>query len=151
MNLIKLDVSDPRESTDYFIITCTGTKAAEKLSARDALVNDMREGWADAVCHYIIERDGKVTQMKKLTSKSPCVFLDNPAFAKTERAVLIKLVGGKGIDGKPANNFTKDQRRELLDLLIELHETYPPAKIVTIQDIDKRCKKPCKLDVKSFG
>lgn len=101
-----------RKETRYLIIHCAATRANQNVTFADIKRWHTQErGFIDIGYHWVIERDGKITQGRPLESWG--------AHCKGQngKSIGVCLVGGLDDNNKPENNFTRIQMR-MLKLLI---------------------------------
>lgn len=125
------------------VIHCTATRPnwwAGKSAKQKT--NEIRRwhvedrGWSDIGYHYLIDRDGTVTEGRSLDRTG--------AHAKghNKGSVGISLFGGHGgnVADKFEDNFTEDQNRALRDLIDKLKSDHPITKIIGHNEVaNKAC------------
>ena len=115
----------PRTDTNYLVIHCSDTYADQGVTADDIRrwhIGD--NGWSDIGYHWVIERDGKIKHGRHSQAQGAHVLGHN------HESIGICLIGGKGADGGPVDNFTAQQWL-ILEMLIEvLQLRYPQAEVV---------------------
>ena len=115
----------PRTDTNYLVIHCSDTYADQGVTADDIRrwhVDD--NGWSDIGYHWVIERDGQIKRGRHAQSQGAHVRGHN------HESIGICLIGGKGNDGGPVDNYTAQQWL-ILEMLIEvLRLRYPQAAVV---------------------
>lgn len=133
-----------RTSTEYIVVHCSDSKAGQ--THVDVKVIDQwhrQRGWLMVGYHYVITRLGVLQTGRKLDVAGAHVAGHN------HHSVGICLVGGRGDNEKPQDNFTPDQFNILHALLKDLRALYPKAKIVGHWELDP--KKACPVfDIKKF-
>lgn len=112
-----------RTRTDWLVVHCSATRAAQDIGATDIRRWHLGRGWADIGYHYVIRRDGGIETGRPEDSAGAHV----KGFNST--SVGICLVGGLNTDGKPENNFTPAQFSSLAKLLGQLKRRYPKAHV----------------------
>lgn len=123
----------------YLAVHCAFTKESQDIGAKEIRDWHVRgNGWSDIGYHYVIRRNGTVEPGRKLNVVGAHVQGFNWC------SVGICLAGGMSADGKPVENFTKEQMAALYDLLCELKKKFPDAKIQGHRDFPKVSKAcPC--------
>jgi hypothetical protein len=115
-----------RERTDHIVVWTTESTSLEDLGPRDLDVQDRKNGFFQAIHHYLIRRCGTV-----VPGRDP----EGPAMGLRGRSgvsVLVRIVGGVE-DGVPFPNFTRAQRLSLRDLLDRLEKEYPTAVVECVE------------------
>lgn len=132
-------------AVDYLVVHCAATKASLDIGAADIKAWHRKQGWLDIGYHYVIRRSGAVEAGRPE---------DRPgAHARgfNHVSIGICLAGGVGEDGKtPENNFTDAQFAALRQLLNDLIQRYPHAKIVGHRDLPNVNKACPSFDVKEW-
>ena len=119
----------------YIVVHCTA-------STPDATVEDIRRYWKEQLkwknpgYHYLILRDGEVVKLQEEDK------IANGASGYNKIAIHIAYIGGITKSGTPIDNRTQMQKHAMFDLLVELSEKYPHAKIVGHRDLPN-VKKAC--------
>ncbi len=119
----------------YIVVHCTA-------SSPEATVEDIKRywkeqlGWNNPGYHYIILRDGEVVKLQDENK------IANGAAGYNKISIHLSYIGGIDKSGKPADNRTQLQKHAMFDLLVELTERYPGAKIVGHRDLPG-VKKAC--------
>lgn len=130
-----------RKSTKYLVIHCSATRAIQaEIDANTIRKWHKGQGWADIGYHFVIKRDGTLESGRPLDQVGAHVANHN------SYSVGICLVGGlaNAAPFKPENNFTKMQWITLRQLLKELLQKYPDAKVLGHRDFPKVAKVcPC--------
>lgn len=106
-----------RTETKYIILIPTKTKPEEDLGFADIDRRDRNKGAAMCGCHYIIKRDGMVETGRELDTRG------HRRRTYNDTAVYVDLVGKE-------DNFTQAQMEVLPDIVNELEDLYPRAKIL---------------------
>ena len=143
------------EELKYLIIHCTDTKAAQKVTA-----DDIRRwhtdpppagfGWKRVGYSDMIRRDGKVENLVPYDEDDYVQpgELTNGARGYNGCSRHVVLVGGRGNNGLPRNNFTPRQLVALKHYIAEFKRNHPGCKVIGHNEIaPKAC--PC-LDVRQF-
>lgn len=132
-------------AVDYLVVHCAATRASMDIGAAEIKAWHRKQGWLDIGYHHVIRRNGAV---------EPGRPEDRPgAHARgfNHVSIGICLAGGVGEDGKtPENNFTDAQFAALRQLLNDLIQRYPHAKIVGHRDLPNVNKACPSFDVKEW-
>lgn len=128
---------------NYIAIHCTATKPETPI---DAILNYWKNilKWKSPGYHYIIEADGRVTQLLSIEN------ISNGVQGYNSITINIAYVGGIGEDGRSKDTRTTSQMLSMLKLVKELKITYPNAIVQGHRDfpnVKKDC--PC-FDAKSW-
>ena len=128
---------------DTIIIHCTATrpnflqgKSAKQKTAEVRRWHVSDRGWSDIGYHYLIDRDGTVTEGRPLDRTG--------AHAKNHNtgSVGISLFGGHGgnVADQFEDNFTEDQDRALRELMDRLKAEHPIVKTIGHNEVaNKAC------------
>ena len=128
---------------DTIIIHCTATrpnflqgKSAKQKTAEVRRWHVSDRGWSDIGYHYLIDRDGTVTEGRPLERTG--------AHAKGHNtgSVGISLFGGRGgnVSDQFEDNFTEDQDLALRELIAKLKADHPITKIIGHNEVaNKAC------------
>ena len=111
-------------------VHCTAT--SQSISIRRIQQSWRNMGWKSPGFHYIIEADGRITQ---LLDESRCA---NGVKGYNANSIHVAYIGGiEHISGKwkPVDTRTDAQKASLISLLRELRRRYPDAKILGHRDI----------------
>ena len=125
---------EERKSTDFLIIHCAATKPSMDIGLNEIRKWHQDLGWRDVGYHYIIRRNGEVELGRSI--------LDTGSHARgyNHRSIGLCMVGGMADDNSAENNFTDQQWTALLDLVQQLKNNYPDAKIIGHNEISaKEC------------
>lgn len=132
------------DKVKYIAIHCSASQAKANLTVDDIRKMHLKRGMKDIGYHYVITRDGKVQQGRRLDQVGAHVMGFNSV------SLGICMVGGIDSKGKGEDNFTVDQYVALAELLIELKKTYPKAIVQGHRDFPNVAKEcPC-FDVKRW-
>jgi hypothetical protein len=126
---------------DTIVIHCTATrpnwwagKSAKQKTAEIRRWHVEDRGWSDIGYHYLIDRDGTVTEGRSLERTG--------AHAKNHNtgSVGITLFGGHGgnASDKFDDNFTEDQDRALRELIDNLKADHPITKIIGHNEVSNK-------------
>ena len=128
---------------DTIIVHCTATrpewwasKSAKQKTAEVRRWHVADRGWSDIGYHYLIDRDGTVTEGRPLDRTG--------AHAKNHNtgSVGISLFGGHGGNATDQfdDNFTEDQDRALRELIAKLKADHSITKIMGHHEVaNKAC------------
>lgn len=132
-----------RSRTDYIVVHAADTYERMDIGVREIRQWHKANGWLDVGYHFIIRRDGTVEEGRAHDQ------IGSHVRGKNSTSVGICLVGGKGDDNKPVNNFTDAQFAALEIVLTRMQNEYTQAKIVGHKDLDSGKACPC-FDVASW-
>jgi N-acetyl-anhydromuramyl-L-alanine amidase AmpD len=119
-----------RPRTDFIVVHCAATKPTMDIGVREIRQWHVGQGWLDVGYHFVIRRNGTVEDGR------PHDVIGSHVKDYNSRALGICLVGGINAEGKPENNFTKEQFDSLHLLLIATKRQYPEANIVGHRELD---------------
>lgn len=134
-----------RAKTDYIVVHCAATKPSQDIGLAEIDRWHRAQGWNGAGYHFVIRRDG-TTEFGR-----PENTIGAHVEGYNSTSVGICMVGGIAeADGKPEDNFTKEQMLTLLVLLKGLQKVYPKAIVQGHRDFPG-VKKACpSFDVKKW-
>jgi N-acetylmuramoyl-L-alanine amidase len=112
-----------RPFTNFFAIHCSDTKANMDIGEKEIRAWHIERGWSDIGYNVTIRRNGRVEIGRPLEHIGAHVKGHN------SDSLGICLVGGKGHDGKPQDNFTPQQWESLELTLKWLRLAWPSASI----------------------
>lgn len=118
-----------RPTTDMIVLCDSDSPPDQNLDLKALDTRDRRRGYFSCVHHFIIRRDGEIEHGHRP--------YDEPAMGlgKYNRSsVSVCLVGGRG----DADAFTRPQLAALKDLLAELQDEYPDARVTYHHEIDAK-------------
>jgi N-acetylmuramoyl-L-alanine amidase len=108
-------------------VHCTASRQSWSV---DALLKEFRaKGWHYPGYHWVVTADGKRTQL--MTEDLP----SNGVKGHNFDSVNVAYMGGISRTGKAIDNRTDEQKAGLRQLLKELRQRYPDAKIMGHRDI----------------
>jgi len=117
------------ENVSYLVVHPSDSTIREDLTTEDIKLRRESEGYPDIGYHFVITRDG-VTH--------DGVYL-NEAGTHTaqydDKAIGILIIGGRTTRGKPSDNYTKEQKASLKELLEELLAVYSNSEAVGIGEL----------------
>lgn len=130
---------------DEIIVHCSATPRGRAVTAKDIDRWHRERGFRCIGYHYVIGIDGKIER-----GRDEC---ETGAHCKghNARSIGVCYVGGLSRDGKVAHDTRSDEQRvALTELIAELKERYPEAKVYGHRDFaNKEC--PCFDARKEFG
>lgn len=106
------------------IVHCTATPAGKDYTVADIRRWHLQRGFSDIGYHYVVYRDGTVHEGRSVDiAGAHCE-------GHNTHSIGVCYVGGVQRNGKtPSDTRTNAQRAAMLNLLFELREAYPNAKI----------------------
>lgn len=145
-----------RKETKYIVVHCSDTKASQDIGAAEikswhTSPPPAGRGWSDIGYALVIRRSG-AAEAGRDADHDGDTFDDIGAHVAgyNAKAVGVCMVGGKGSDGKPQNNFTKEQFATLARVVRQLKQRFPQAEVVGHRDIPGVAKDcPC-FDVRAW-
>ena len=125
------------DEVKYLILHCSATRCdrdyTEEMLLRDHLARHFRGiGY-----HFYIRKDGRKSQHRMLLEVGAHCIPYNRC------SIGICYEGGLDKDGNPANTMTPQQKERITDLLINLHQVFPKARIVGHRDLPGTIPKEC--------
>lgn len=121
----------------YLVLHCSASRCNQDYSVELLRRDHKARGFYDIGYHFYIRKDGKKTQHRMLLEVGAHCIPYNRC------SIGICYEGGLDEDGKPANTLTKEQEERITDLLINLHNLFPKAKIVGHRDLPGASPKEC--------
>lgn len=121
------------------------TASSLNASVQSILAEFRRKGWHYPGYHYLIDKEGKTTQILHED------YVSNGVKGYNSTSINIAWIGG--IDKQHPNgidNRTDAQKAELRRVLTELHKKYPNAKIMGHRDISPDKNHNGKIDPSEF-
>ena len=123
-----------RKTTEYLIIHCTATKPSMDVDIKTIDRWHRERGFLSAGYNFHIKRDG--------TKEVGRGLMEAGAHAKgyNHKSIGIAMAGGSAeIDATiPENNFTPEQWATLYNLIVDLKESFPDAKIIGHNEISSK-------------
>lgn len=118
------------KKVDYLVVHCSATAEGRPFRANDLRRWHVRgNGWEDIGYHFVIGLDGRIERGR------PTYFQGAHCKGLNSCSLGICYVGGLAADGKtPKDTRTPEQRAALFNLLRELKQDYPNARIVGHRD-----------------
>lgn len=119
-----------RKSTNKLIVHCADTYAHMDIGAREINNWHIDRGWSGIGYHFVVRRDGTVENGRAINQVG--------AHCKgfNSESIGICLVGGRGDQGQPEDNFTESQMETLGFLIDSLEGDYPDADVFGHNDLN---------------
>lgn len=127
----------------YIVLHCTATHGNVKVKS---ILNywKKRLGWKNPGYHFIIQTDGKVTQLQ------PIELPTNGVRGYNKESIHVSYIGGVDKDGRSKDTRTKAQRDSMTAEVKKLNRQFPTAEIKGHRDFPK-VKKSCpSFEVKDY-
>jgi N-acetylmuramoyl-L-alanine amidase len=126
---------DINRDIKYIVIHCTATSQNTKI---ENIVKYWKYvmGWEYAGYHYIIEPNGTLVNMLRLSIPS------NGVKGYNKNSINISYIGGVDKDNKPIDNRTIEQKNTMLGLVKTLKGKFPNAIVLGHRDFPD-VKKDC--------
>lgn len=131
-------------SVVYLVVHCSFTKPRQQVNKAFIERVHRLKGRLWIGYHYVVDRKGNIETGRELDQ----VGGHAPGF--DNQSIGICLAGGADQDGNRADNFTKDQRESLLQLIAVLHLKFPQAIVVGHRDLPNANTECPSFDVQSF-
>jgi N-acetylmuramoyl-L-alanine amidase len=109
------------------VVHCSGGSQNATIDAIKAFWR--RQGWKRVGYHYIIEPNGRVTQLASVAE------VTNGVRGHNQDSVHVCYIGGVDRFGKPLDNRTEFQKRALVATLQKLKKDFPNARILGHRDL----------------
>jgi N-acetyl-anhydromuramyl-L-alanine amidase AmpD len=132
------------DSVVYIVVHSSNTKPRQKVNKAFIERIHRLKGRLWVGYHFILDRKGNIETGRSLDQ----IGAHAPGF--DSQSIGICLAGGMDQEGNPADNFTKDQRENLLTLLTYLHRQFPQAIVVGHRDLPNANTSCPQFDVKQF-
>lgn len=114
---------------NLIVIHCSATRVDRDYSP-DQLIRDHRDrGFSYAGYHFYIRKSGYRVPLRPMEQPGA------HAIGYNANSIGICYEGGIDVKGKPADTRTAMQKAELLDLIRELRQLFPAAKIKGHRDL----------------
>lgn len=126
----------------HIVVHCSATGQDAKVEAIQRYWKQ-NLGWKSPGYHYIIEADGKETQLLTIAQPSNGVKNWNKSI------INVCYIGGVNKIGKPSDNRTDAQKRQLLTRLKALKTMFPNAIIQGHKDFPNVAKACPSFDAKA--
>lgn len=143
-------MAEPKELTadnvKYLVVHCSDTYARMNTDAKEIDRWHRQRGFLRIGYHFVIRRNGVVQESPDCRATNvPGAHVDG----YNSQSLGICMIGGKGDDNQPANNFTDDQFVSLAQVLSKLLVQFPRAEIVGHHTLNHTKACPC-FDVKQW-
>lgn len=131
--------------TKYIVVHCSASSNTSTWGWKEINQMHVRDnGWSAVGYHVVIKRDGTIEAGRPLDT------VGAHATPVNSESVGVCLIGG--LEGKRTDpiekNFTKEQEESLKEVLKELTQKYPDAKVIGHHDVaNKECPA---FDVKAW-
>ena len=123
LKLIPLRIKKSKRTITDIVIHCTATRAWQDFSADDIRRMHKAQGWADIGYHYVVRLDGTIEPGRDVDKIGAHVSGHNV------NSIGVVYVGGLDNQGKAKDTRTENQKNALLNLLLDLRQLYPNARI----------------------
>jgi hypothetical protein len=120
------------EDVKYLIIHCSDTYARMDTSAKDIDEWHKARGWDSIGYHGVIRRDGSEEAGRDFTKQGA------HASGYNHCSIGWCLIGGKGDDGKPEDNFTEIQKFELAKTIMFFKALIPGLKVIGHNEVSSK-------------
>lgn len=114
------------------IIHCSATPPEMDIGRKEIDLWHRKRGWLMIGYHRVIRRDGTIEVGRKIEMAGA------HARGHNKQSIGICLVGGVNGNGKPDDNFEREQRAALFNLVGELHGRWPEARILGHNEISHK-------------
>jgi N-acetylmuramoyl-L-alanine amidase len=124
-----------KREINFIVVHCTATQPEAKIEDIKRYWKEVL-GWKNPGYHYIIKRNGDI--VKLLSEDIP----SNGVAGHNQNSIHLSYIGGVDKSNKPIDNRTLSQEAAMFDLIVELSERYPNAKILGHRDfvgVHKAC------------
>lgn len=123
LKLIPERLKKSKRTITDIVIHCTATRAWQDYSADDIRRMHKAQGWADIGYHYVVRLDGTIEPGRDVDKIGAHVSGHNA------NSIGVVYVGGLDNQGKAKDTRTENQKNALLNLLLDLRQLYPNARI----------------------
>ena len=123
LKLIPQRLKKSKRTITDIVIHCTATRAWQDYSADDIRRMHKAQGWADIGYHYVVRLDGTIEPGRDVDKIGAHVSGHNA------NSIGVVYVGGLDNQGKAKDTRTENQKNALLNLLLDLRQLYPNARI----------------------
>ena len=123
LKLIPARLKKSKRTITDIVIHCTATRAWQDYSADDIRRMHKAQGWADIGYHYVVRLDGTIEPGRDVDKIGAHVSGHNA------NSIGVVYVGGLDNQGKAKDTRTENQKNALLNLLLDLRQLYPNARI----------------------
>lgn len=121
-----------KEDIRYIVIHCSDSPNHLNFDISDVDSWHKEKGWSGCGYHYVITRDGKLQQGRKLNQTGA------HAYGYNSKSIGICLMGGKDQDGNPNLDMTLVQDGVLMTLLEDLSNQFPNTSIIPHSEISPK-------------
>ena len=104
---------------EYIAVHCTAGSQVQTIS--DLQAEFKRKGWKNPGYHYVVDKDGKITQLLDEGK------ISNGVKGFNSVTVNVAYIGGIDSSGNAIDNRTDGQKKALRQLLANLKKKYPDA------------------------
>ncbi len=122
---------------DEAIIHCSDTFADMDTTAADIDRWHKAKGWRKIGYHFVVRRSGAVEKGRDVNE------VGSHCYGHNENSVGICLIGGRGADGLPEDNFTPEQIANARELVRQLKMVHPILRVVGHNYYNKAKACPC--------
>ena len=112
------------EDVCFLIVHSSFTNSQTPVTLDSIYAERVSEGYSDVGYHYLIDRDADVHKGVPIDREGS----HTPRFA--DRAIGLLIAGGKGSRGKPSDNYSKEQKSRLAQVIAHLKVSYPDLKVL---------------------
>lgn len=123
LRLIPARLKKSKRTITDIVIHCTATRSWQDYDADDIRRMHKAQGWADIGYHYVVRLNGTIEPGRDVDKIGAHVSGHNA------NSIGVVYVGGLDNQGKPKDTRTENQKHALRQLLLDLRELYPNAKI----------------------
>ena len=124
----------PRQTTDLIFVHCSATKQSMDTDIKDIDRWHRERGFLKVGYHFVIKRDGTLQKGRELMEAGAHVKSYN------HRSIGLCLIGGVSETNIEVweNNFQPVQFSTLYNLLVDLKEKFPDAKIMGHNEVSSK-------------
>lgn len=112
---------------ERIFVHCTAGHQTQTIEALEAEFKE--KGWKNPGYHYVVMPSGRIAQMLPEEETS------NGVRGYNSTSINVAYIGGIDKKGKAIDNRTSEQKKSLVDLLKQLRQRYPKARIMGHRDI----------------
>lgn len=120
------------------------TASSQKATVQSILAVFKQKKWKNPGYHYLIEANGKITQLLDEAKVSNGVYIPGQSYNST--SINVAYIGGIDSNGKGIDNRTDEQKKSLRSLLKMLKKKYPSAMIMGHRDVSPDTNHNGKVD-----
>ncbi len=118
-----------RQRTELIVIHCSATRATMDVGVQEITQWHIQRGFDTLGYHYVIRRNGELQNGRRESAIGAHVRGHNA------NSIGICLVGGVDDNNRPENNFSNPQFATLTELVRQLKQRYPTARILGHRDL----------------